>query len=52
MKRVISYILLAILLVFWLALGAVAATLKQIQIPFTRAIEFLDKIINKLNVQS
>jgi outer membrane receptor protein involved in Fe transport len=28
------------------------STLKQIQIPFTRAIEFLDKIINKINVQS
>ena len=40
-----------VLLSFWLVLGSIVWVLKQIQKPFTRGIEYLDKLINKLNMQ-
>jgi uncharacterized protein YpmB len=52
MKRVISYTLMLMLLIFWAILGSIVWILKQIQKPFTRGIEYLDKLINKVNIQA
>lgn len=52
MKRGISYGLMIILLIFWILIAFIIYILKAIQLPFTRSIEFLDKLINKLNTQS
>jgi sensor histidine kinase YesM len=52
MKRGLSYALMLLLLFFWLIIGGIISILKFIQKPFTRLIEYLDKLINKLNTNS